>query len=352
MKESELFASNSSDCNVVVDNTWPDRKTYAVTMASDQQFENPFEIFENSFKIEDLMVFDDPTLQRILSSEGFNLTIEDLAQSLYGAPQSLVERIKYNLPMEQQLSFKEALLHSISEDERRAVRKRVLDNLFWELTYWITPELYDELTEGEKCHPDIFQHLAPDLRDKVILDAGAGAGRVTLECIRRGANLVYAVDPSPPLLRVLKQKLVNQSHATHVVLRRGSFEQLPLANNSVDTSISCSAFSSEPGRGSEQGLAELWRVTKPGGKIVIIWPGPRDYGWLAQHGFQYVGFPLQQKASVHFRSMESALRCTRLFYAGNKAATDYILEHQRPEVPFSILGFDQPHDYCWLIVKK
>src|SRR5947209_20062271 len=104
MKESELFASNSSDCDVVVDNTWPDRKTYAVAMASDQQFENPFEIFENPFEIEDLMIFDDPTLQRILSSEGFNLTIEDLAQSLYGASQSLIERIEHNLPVKRQPS--------------------------------------------------------------------------------------------------------------------------------------------------------------------------------------------------------------------------------------------------------
>ena len=206
MEQSELFVSNSSDSNVLVDTTWPDRNTYAAAMASNPQFENPFEIFANPFQIEDLMVFDDLTLQRILSSEGFNLTIEDLAQSLHGAPQSLVERIEYNLPMEQQPSFEGALLHSTSEDERRAARKRVLDNLFWELIYWIKPELYNELTEGEKFHPDIFQHLALDLHAKFILDAGAGSGRVTLECISYGANLVYAVDPSPSLLRVLERK--------------------------------------------------------------------------------------------------------------------------------------------------
>src|SRR3954470_12974041 len=99
MEPSELFVSNSSDCNFLVDTTWPDQNTYAGAMASHQPFENPFELFENPFKIEDLMVFDDPTLQRILSSEGFHLTIEDVAQSLHGAPQLLLERIEYHLPM-------------------------------------------------------------------------------------------------------------------------------------------------------------------------------------------------------------------------------------------------------------
>lgn len=286
MEQSEPFISNSSDYNVLVDNTWPDRKTYAVTMASDRQFENPFEIFENPFGIEDLMIFDDRTLRRILSSESFNLTIEDLTQSLYGASQSLVERIEHHLPVERQSFFKEVLLHVTSEDERRTACKRVLDNLFWELVYWKKPEMYDELTEGEEYHPGIFQHLEPYIRDKVVLDGGAGAGRATLECISHGASLVYAVDPSCPLLNVLEEKLANLPNVARTEC--GSFEQLPLADDCVDISLSCSAFRSESGHGGERGLAELQRVTKPGGKIVIIWPDPHDYDWLARHEFQYV----------------------------------------------------------------
>ena len=241
---------------------------------------------------------------------------------------------------------------SVSEDEVKIARQRILDNLFWELTYWKTPELYDELTTGEQLHPGIFQQLESDLRDRVVLDAAAGTGRTTFECLRYGAKLIYAVDPSPGLLRILEQKLASTPDAKRVVICQGCFEQLPLENDSVDVSLSCSAFSAEKGRGGELGFAEFLRVTKSGGKIVLIWPSPHDYDWLAKRGFQYVAFPLNQDAFVRFRSLESALRCARLFYTGNKALVDYILERQQTEVPFSMLGFEQPHDYCWLTVKK
>jgi hypothetical protein len=54
---------------------------------------------------------------------------------------------------------------------------------------------------------------------------------------------------------------------------------------------------------------------------------------------------------VHFRSLQSALRCARLFYAHNQAVTRYLLTRQQPNVPFSVLGFNPPRDYCWLIVE-
>ncbi|MBV8822945.1 MAG: methyltransferase domain-containing protein [Chloroflexi bacterium] len=315
------------------------------------RFENPFQIFKNPFVIEDLLVFDNATLQRLLSSEGFHLTIEDVAHSLYGTSKPVIAHIACNLPLEQRAYFQSLLQHPLTETEVKAARQRILDNLFWELIYWKAPELYDELTDGEQLHPGIFQQLESDVRDKVVLDAAAGTGRVTFECLRHRAELIYAVDPAPGLLHLLSQKLASASDTNRVIIRRGCFEQLPLENDSVDISLSCSAFSSKAGRGGERGLAEFWRVTKVGGKIILIWPNPYDYDWLVKHGFRYVTFPLHQEAYVRFRSLESALRCLQLFYADNRAAAHYILERQQPEVPFSLLGFEQPHDYCWLTVK-
>jgi hypothetical protein len=92
-------------------------------------------------------------------------------------------------------------------------------------------------------------------------------------------------------------------------------------------------------------------VTKRGGKIVIIWPRTQDYEWLAAHGFQYVALPMQQDLQVHFRSLASALRCAKRFYAHNENVIRYILKRGQPEVPFSVLGFNPPRDYCWLQVE-
>jgi SAM-dependent methyltransferase len=310
-------------------------------------------LFENPFSIEDLLVFDDAAMQHMLSSECLRPAVEDLAWSLHGASKTLVERIRDSLPLHKRDRFCAELRRPISRQQVKAARRRVLDSLFWELTYWKTPELYEELTEGEQIHPGIFQRLEPDLRGKTVLDIGAGSGRASFECIRHGASLVYAVEPSPGLMRILERKLVGLLTGQpdgRIVPYPGRFDQIPLGDNCVDVSLSCSAFTAEPEQGGEAGLAELKRVTKPGGKIVIIWPRREDYDWLVGHGFQYVALPLDQQMWVRFRSLQSALHCARLFYAHNKAVATYILERRQPEVPFSVLGFNPPRDYCWLDV--
>jgi ubiquinone/menaquinone biosynthesis C-methylase UbiE len=307
-------------------------------------------LFDNPFHIEDLQVFDDNTLYRI-SCNGFGLSIETLARALQGAPDMLVDRIKNILPSSNYSHFIQELRQPVPQDQVDAARRNVLDRLFWELTYWKTPDLYSELTEGEQLHPGIFKQLEPNIRDKSVLDAGAGSGRASFECLRYGVRLVYAVEPSPGLLRILEKKLPAYAEGQRIVPLQGTFDVLPLENDSVDTALSCSAFTADPAEGGEAGLAEMRRVTKPGGKIVIIWPRIQDYDWLTQHGFQHVMLPVQHEMCVHFRSMETALKCARRFYAHNEQVARYILERRQPEVPFSVLGFNPPRDYCWLTVE-
>ncbi|MGZ3644338.1 MAG: class I SAM-dependent methyltransferase [Ktedonobacteraceae bacterium] len=303
---------------------------------------NPFQIFNNPFNMEDLAIFDDSTLHRILHDESLQLSIEDLASSLCNSSAALIEHIEHALPPQERSQFRILLRRLLIEEEVQTIRQQVLDKLFWELIYWKHPDLYDELTEGEQLHSSIFQSLQPDIHDKVVLDAASGTGRATLECLRCGARQVYAVDPSPAALTILAQKVAHLPAANRAVTLQGCFEELPLENSTVDISVSCSAF-----KASEACLRELLRVTKPGGKIVLIWPRLEDYVWLAERGFSYVSFSSNPDGLVHFRSFESALRCVCLFYAANQAAIDYLFMAQQPEIPYALLGFKQPSDYCW-----
>jgi ubiquinone/menaquinone biosynthesis C-methylase UbiE len=306
--------------------------------------------FENPFDIEDLEIFDDDTLQFILSNCGFGLTVEKLARSLHGVNQGLIQRIERNLLPSQRSRFICELRKSMPEALVEADRRFVLDELFWELTYWKTPDLYEELIEGEQLHPGIFQQLEPDIHDKVVLDAGAGSGRATFECVRYGARKVYAVEPSPGLLHILQKKIASQAECCCILPLQGRFDKLPLTDDSVDTALSCSAFTSDPAQGGEPGLAEFQRVIKPGGKIVIIWPRVQDYDWLAEHGFHYVALPVCEEMLIRFRTLQSALRCAQHFYAHNLDVVQYLLRELKPEIPFSMLGFNPPCDYCWLRV--
>jgi ubiquinone/menaquinone biosynthesis C-methylase UbiE len=309
-------------------------------------------LFENPFQIEDLMVFDDSTLHTMLTRGEFGLTVTSLAHCLHGIDQPLLMRIKRNLSPQQHLLFLRELQCPLPQSTVEHARRQVLDRLFWELTYWKTPELYEELTEGECIHPGIFEHLHPDLQGKTVLDVGAGSGRASLECLRYGAKLVYAVEPSPGLLHILEQKLSQHINEQQAIPQKGRFDALPLEDNSVDVALSCSAFTAAPEQGGEPGLIEMCRVTRPGGKIVLIWPRREDHDWLHSHGFRYVALPLQHEMHVRFRSLKSALQCARRFYAHNKSVVQYILIRQNPEIPFSILGLNPPNDYCWLEVIK
>jgi ubiquinone/menaquinone biosynthesis C-methylase UbiE len=302
---------------------------------------------ESPFSIEDLEIFDDETLNIILANGGLGITIEKLAHSLQGANKQLIQRIKQILSPSMRSTFKNELHSPVSKVCIESDRCSVLDALFWELTYWITPDLYEELIEGEQLHPAIFQQLEAEIKDKIVLDAGAGSGRATFECVKYGASKVYAVDPSPGLLRILSQKIDRRSTSCHILPLRGHFNSLPLPDKSVDTALSCSAFTSDPAQGGEPGLAEVRRVLRPGGKLIILWPRTIDHAWLHQHGFSYVEIQVHEEMRIHFRTIESALRSVKRFYANNAKAIDYIIRERRADIPFSLVGLNPPCDYYW-----
>ncbi len=323
-----------------------EKLTEAVRLEQTPEGDPPF---ENPFGLADLLAFDDQALGDIVTSDEPGTTVDDLARSLRDAPAPLVERVTQALPRRRQARLRERLRRAAPPREVAAARRQLLDHLFWELTYWKTPELYEELTEGERLHPDLFRQLRPDLRGKVVLDAGAGSGRATFASLRVGAQHVYAVEPSPGLLHLLEEKLA-RAGAQAITPLRGRFDALPLDDQSVDTALSCSAFTAEPDEGGETGLAELTRVTRRGGKILLIWPRPQDYRWLADHGFHYAALPMPEEFAVRFRSLSSALRVARRFYARDPAVTRRLLRTREPAVPFSLLNANPPHDYCWLQV--
>jgi SAM-dependent methyltransferase len=304
-------------------------------------------LFENPFHIDDLLIFDDATMRRLFDNDRSDLGLSDLAAGLHGASRIVIRRVKSNLTPKKRSLFMREMRQTLSQDEVKAARKRVLDSLFWELTYWKTPGFYEELTEGEKLHPGIFRSLEPDIRGKTVADIGAGSGRATFECLRHGAKVIHAVEPSPGLLHILEQKLAQQPWHSRVIPYQGSFSHVPLGDHSVDVALSCSAFTAEPEQGGMEGLAELQRVTKPGGKIILIWPRQEDRQWLEARGFQYVTMPERDEMRVRFRSLRSAIHCARLFYGHNRAVAHYILQKRQPDVPFSVLGLNPPCEYCW-----
>ena len=120
-----------------------------------------------------------------------------------------------------------------------------------------------------------------------IVEVAAGTGRLTLELVHR-AREVLAIEPAAPLREILRQKLARAGHGRRRPVCHGFFDDLPLTDDCADLVVACSALTPAPGHGGEAGLAEMERVCRPGGCVVIVWPN--HVPWLAAHGYRYVSF--------------------------------------------------------------
>ncbi|HEV2238822.1 MAG TPA: class I SAM-dependent methyltransferase [Ktedonobacterales bacterium] len=302
----------------------------------------------NSFTLGDLAVFDTAHLRQVIGTAsgaiapslvGRAFAGDELtASSPYAA---LAQRIERALPPDDGAAFGRARRQPTMADARAAARCALLDQLFWELIYWRTPDEYERLTAGEQVHLGALDVARVD--GAVVLDAGAGTGRLTLPLARR-ARRVYAMDAAPPMLRLLERK-VAAADLGNVELVRGAFRRVPLPDASVDAVIACSAFGTTEARGGACGLDELRRVTRPGGRIVIMWP--EDPAWFVRHGFTHAVLP--GHLTITFPSREVAWHAATRFYGA--AALRHLASTRRAELPYHVLGIKPPRDLCWLAVR-
>jgi len=104
---------------------------------------------------------------------------------------------------------------------------------------------------------------------EVVLEIGGGSGVVVREIARRtaGANRIIDVDISPYLLREAEALAKHAGFADRISFQEGRAEAIPLADGSVDVALSFTVM--EEGD-ADRMLAELVRVTRPGGRIAAI----------------------------------------------------------------------------------
>jgi SAM-dependent methyltransferase len=104
---------------------------------------------------------------------------------------------------------------------------------------------------------------------EAILEVGGGSGVVLREIARRtgGANPIIDLDINPYLLREAAILARRAGLAESMSFREGSAEAIPLDAESVDVALSFTVM--EEGD-ADRMLAELVRVTRPGGRVAAI----------------------------------------------------------------------------------
>lgn len=122
------------------------------------------------------------------------------------------------------------------------------------------PEEYDNL-EFHNWDFDEVTSITP-LDDKVVVDTGAGTGRVTLKAAET-ARLVFSVEPVTRLRQFIREK-ARQKGLDNIIVIDGFQHDIPLPGEFADVLITSHAI----GWSLEEELKEFERVTKKGGYII------------------------------------------------------------------------------------
>ena len=100
-----------------------------------------------------------------------------------------------------------------------------------------------------------------------VVDLGAGMGAATFIAADRGAR-VLAVDPTPFMRRVLKLRRLVHPRREAITVLDGAAEALPLETATVDALWTVNTV--HHWTDVARALAELKRVLRPGGRLVLV----------------------------------------------------------------------------------
>jgi len=103
-----------------------------------------------------------------------------------------------------------------------------------------------------------------------VLDVGCGTGAVTLMAKARAGKHghVYGIDPAPEMVAVARSKSARKR--LDIDYRLGVIESLPFPDASIDVVTSSLMIHHLPDDLKSRGLAEIYRVLKPGGRLLIF----------------------------------------------------------------------------------
>lgn len=165
-----------------------------------------------------------------------------------------------------------------------------------------------------------------DIRPRRILDVATGTADFAIATLRLNPQEVIGVDIAEEMLKIGRAKLQKRGLDSTITLQSGEAEHLGFETGSFDATIV--AFGARNFEHLEQGLAEMNRVLRPGGKIVVL-------------EFSRPGtFPFKQ---LYFFYFKSVLPLVGRLVSRHKEAYRYL--------PDTVMKFPEGNDFLNILRK-
>lgn len=150
--------------------------------------------------------------------------------------------------------------------------------------YPIFAPVYDAVTfPFQHLRRQVAGALHPGRKEKV-LDVATGTGAQAF-AFAKTAGEVIGVDLSEPMLRVARRK----NRLSNVTFRQGDATKLPFDDGHFDAACISFALHEMPKSIQEKVVAEMARVTKPGGTVAIV-----DYGLPKNAAVRFLAYHIEK----------------------------------------------------------
>lgn len=133
-----------------------------------------------------------------------------------------------------------------------------------------------------------------EIQPKRILDIATGTGDFALASLKLEPTEVIGVDISEGMLEVGREKMKARKVDSIITLKLGDSEELPFEDNYFDALTV--GFGVRNFENLEKGLAEMLRVIRVGGKVIILefskpkkFPVKQGYGFISKYVIPFFG---------------------------------------------------------------